>query len=133
MSLMYWTPEIAVGSELIDNQHQSLIERVNQLVAAIEEGREEEEIARLFEFLKEYTQDHFAAEERLMRESGYPECELHAAEHQAFCAKIADLEGRMATEGMTAVLKRDFDETVIDWLFEHICRIDRALGKYLGA
>ena len=133
MSLMYWTPEIAVGSELIDDQHRSLIERVNQLVAAIEEGREEEEIARLFDFLKGYTQDHFAAEERLMHESGYPERERHAAEHQAFCAKIADLERRMAAEGMTAVLKRDFDEAVIDWLFEHICRIDRALGQYLGA
>jgi len=133
MSLMYWTPEIAVGSELIDDQHRSLIERVNRLVAAIEEGREEEEIAQLFEFLKEYTQDHFAAEERLMAETGYPDRENHAAEHQSFCAKIADLERRMAAEGMTAVLKRDFDEAVIDWLFEHICRIDRALGQYLGA
>lgn len=133
MSLMYWTPEIAVGSDLIDNQHRSLIERVNCLVAAIEEGREEEEIARLFDFLKEYTQDHFTAEERLMRDSGYPESEGHAAEHRAFCEKIADLEGRMAAEGMTRVLKRDFDEAVIDWLFDHICRTDRALGKYLGA
>lgn len=133
MSLMYWTPEIAVGSELIDDQHRSLIERVNQLVAAIEEGREEEEIARLFDFLKEYTQDHFAAEERLMHEAGYPERERHIAEHRAFCEKIADLEGRMGAEGMTTVLKRDFDEAVIDWLFDHICRTDRLLGQYLGA
>lgn len=133
MSIMYWTPEIAVGSDLIDNQHRSLIERVNCLVAAIEEGREEEEIARLFDFLKEYTQEHFTAEERLMRDSCYPESEGHAAEHRVFCEKIADLEGRMTAEGMTRVLKRDFDETVIDWLFDHICRTDRALGKYLGA
>ena len=133
MSLMYWTQEIAVGSELIDNQHQALIERVNRLVAAIEEGREDEEIARLFEFLKEYTQDHFTAEERLMHESGYPDREGHAAEHRAFCEKIADLEGRMAAEGMTTVLKRDFDEAVIDWLFDHICRTDRLLGQYLCA
>ncbi len=133
MSLMYWTPEIAVGSELIDLQHRSLIDRVNCLVSAIDEGREDEEIARLFDFLKEYTQDHFAAEERLMAETGYPERERHTAEHRAFCEKIADLEGRMAAEGMTTVLKRDFDEAVIDWLFEHICRVDRLLGKYLGA
>jgi len=133
MTMMYWTPEIAVGVEAIDNQHKALIERINHLVTAIETGREEEEIGRLFEFLKEYTQNHFAAEERLMQDRGYPDKDAHIAEHREFCATLAHLEARMAVEGMTSVLCRGFEDTIIDWLFDHICQRDRAFGKVLGA
>jgi hemerythrin len=133
MTMMYWTPEIAVGVEVIDNQHKALIERVNSLVTAIETGREEEEIGRLFEFLKDYTQTHFAAEERLMRDRTYSEMDAHVAEHREFRATLAQLEARMAVEGMTAVLCRGFEDTIIDWLFDHICQRDRAFGKVLGA
>lgn len=133
MSMMYWTPEIAVGVESIDNQHKALIEQINTLVTAIEANREEEEIGRLFEFLKDYTHDHFTVEEKLMQDTHYPEIDSHIAEHREFCATIAHLEARMATEGMTVVLRNCFDDTIIDWLFDHICQRDRALGKFLGA
>ncbi|OHB25990.1 MAG: hypothetical protein A2X84_13955 [Desulfuromonadaceae bacterium GWC2_58_13] len=133
MSLMYWTPEIAVGVERIDNEHKAMIERVNRLVVAIEEGREEEEIRSLFIFLRDYTQNHFAAEEELMSSIRYPEMDSHIAEHREFRANLDRFEKEIGTEEMTIELRGRFDELIINWLFDHICQRDRALGKFLGA
>jgi len=133
MSVMYWTPEIAVGVERIDDEHKALIERVNRLVAAIEEGREEEEIRSLFLFLRDYTQNHFADEEELMKSKGYPDRDSHIAEHRDFRANLDQFEREIGNEEMPAELRRHFDDLIINWLFDHICQRDRALGKFLGA
>jgi hemerythrin len=132
MSQMYWTPEIAVGVEQIDNEHKALINRVNRLLTAIEEGRDAEEIGGLFDFLHDYTRDHFAAEEKLMNAKGYPEMTGHVDEHRNFCTTLDRFEEEFAREGMTTELRCRFDETIIDWLFDHICQRDRALGKFLA-
>jgi hemerythrin len=130
---MYWTPEIAVGVERIDDEHKALIERVNRLVAAIEAGREEEEIRSLFIFLRDYTQNHFAVEEELMRAHGYPEMDRHIADHQDLRANLDRFEQEIGAEEMTRELRGHFDDLIINWLFDHICQVDRAFGKFLGA
>lgn len=132
---MHWTPELRVGVEEIDAQHRALIDRVNKLVDACAAGRCLAEVEPVMEFLRTYVARHFADEEGLMERSGYPEREGHRREHEGFRRHLEALAGRLAAEGAGAgpELEAELQETVVDWLFDHICIRDRALGKFLGA
>lgn len=129
--VMHWTPELAVGVEEIDAQHRALIERVNHLVDACSAGKCADETAPLLAFLREYVDSHFAAEEDLMERCAFPEREAHRREHREFCQRLDALAAGLATGGEQPQI--ELEEMIIDWLFDHICIRDRALGKFLGA
>ena len=48
-----------------------------------------DEVRRTIAFLGDYVTVHFTAEQKLMRQAGYPEVEHHEAEHAAFLTRAA--------------------------------------------
>lgn len=64
MEKIRWSDNLSVGVELIDEQHKMLIQRLNDMTSAIEESKGPNEIARTLNFLIEYTDFHFSAEEK---------------------------------------------------------------------
>jgi hemerythrin-like metal-binding protein len=80
--------------------------------------------------LAEYTREHFATEEMLMKEFSYPDIEMHRQEH----TKLIDLVNRRSLQqragDVTAAsnLARDLKE----WIFSHIALEDRRLGTFLS-
>ena len=68
-----WTPDLSVGVDLIDEQHKIWFEKADQLFEAGKERRAKEYIIEMFDFLDEYTKQHFKDEEEYMTKIKYPE------------------------------------------------------------
>ena len=87
-----WTPSIAVGHPLIDEQHQELFRRADDLLDAMMKGRAGAEMNQLLAFLRDYCQDHFGTEERLMVMRIYPAVEQHKLAHREFERRLQEIE-----------------------------------------
>jgi hemerythrin len=131
MSLV-WTRDLSVGVESIDVQHQELFRRLNALLVAIGDQRQEQEVLVTLAFLGDYVVSHLADEEQLMREIGYPELPVHLAEHGQLSGAFGRLSTRFARHGIDAVLAKDVESELCDWLVRHVQRTDRALGEWLS-
>ena len=64
-----WTPKLSVGIDLIDGQHKIWFDKANQLFEAGQNGRAKEYILQMFDFLDEYTKQHFADEKSIWQKS----------------------------------------------------------------
>ena len=126
-----WSPQLAVGVELIDTQHRELFRRVDRFVRAISEGAPSAETMYLLGFLGEYVVTHFSDEEALMAERAYPGAGAHATEHARFVATFQQLRNEFARVGVTPSLAEAVEREVCRWLFAHVGGTDRALGEFV--
>jgi hemerythrin len=127
-----WTTALSIGVPELDGQHEELFRRVDRLLDAML-VHDRSEAVRLLAFLETHVRDHFAAEERVMHETSYPDAEQHVAEHAAFTAAIAALVGALAERGPSAWLVLRLEREVTGWVRDHIYSTDLALGRYLVA
>jgi hemerythrin len=130
MTPVAWTPALAVGHPEIDAQHQELFRRVARLLEAMLSG-DCTEVGPLFEFLGSYVVDHFAAEEVLMRESGFPGYNVHRAVHERFVRDFEALRQLHVTSGANAAVAIKAQTWLVQWLKNHIASIDQQLGRHL--
>lgn len=126
-----WTPNLAVGHALIDEQHQELFRRADELIDAMMNGRAAAEMEELLVFLREYCRDHFGAEERLMVSRRYPLLESHRMAHREFERRFAEIEQGMAAKGATAQVVLDTKDLIRGWLVNHIGTVDTKLSAFL--
>ncbi|HEY7746514.1 MAG TPA: hemerythrin family protein [Desulfuromonadales bacterium] len=126
-----WTESLAVGHPSIDDQHRELIDRFRDLLLACKAGKGKEKVAELFGFLDAYVTSHFSAEEKLMAEQGYPGLLEHKSQHAWLAAKLAELKGTLLADGPTFHLVVEANQTLLNWIVEHIRSTDVRFGKYL--
>ncbi len=126
-----WTDDLSIGVDEIDNQHKELIRRIDHLLDACSKGKGREEVGEVINFLEEYIITHFNAEEGIQKKNSYPGYQAHKALHDAFKKSFAELKKRFETEGAGLSLVLLTNKTVVDWLINHIWKIDKALGDFL--
>lgn len=121
-----------VGIALIDDQHRQIIERVNQIAGAVATGAKKETLKEILEDMLLFVCEHFAVEERLMAEHGYPDMEGHIQEHLKMYQQLNNLvktvlrtTGRDKAALVSAYLS--------DWAERHILLADKELGGFLAA
>jgi hemerythrin len=126
-------PALLTGVDEIDAQHRELFQRINALLEASRSRRSGQEVIRILEFLGGYVIDHFAAEDRIMETTGYPNIEGHRAEHRQFVKELEILRHELKSEGPTTLFVIRVGNRVTQWLREHIYRTDRTLADWLRA
>jgi len=126
-----WRDSLSVGVAEIDHQHKLLFGKFNALLAAWVEGKGTHEVTQLFKFLDTYLINHFAEEEHLMREIGFPEAYHHSLAHQAFARQVAALKSQLRHEGPTTELVTSASMIMTKWLIKHISSMDRAIGLFI--
>lgn len=126
-----WNSSLATGVAEIDNQHQELIKRINNLLDAMHEGNGKETIEKVISFLDEYVIIHFGTEEKYMAQYNYPEYSSHKEQHQSFIAYFNDLKKELVRVGPTSVLVIQAQRKLSEWWENHISMIDKELGGYL--
>ncbi len=127
-----WRDDLSLGVEQIDDQHKELLARFDMLLAACKQGKGSEEVLHLLSFLDEYVVKHFGDEEVLQRQSKFPGYESHHREHETFIERIAELKGRMRSEGGVQIDHvLDTNKLLLDWLIRHISVRDREVGRHL--
>lgn len=132
-----WTPDLSVGVDLIDNQHQELFKRINALRAAMSQGKGKLEIGKTLTFLEDYVVEHFTTEERHMRVHDYAAYPAHKAEHAAFVKEFLEFKKRfeaLESQGaITSFATIEIQRRLVDWLLNHIGKVDKALGTFLSS
>lgn len=124
-----WKEKYALGIHEIDAQHQSLVNLINKLFAAMQSGAGRDLLEETLAGLIDYTQRHFMTEEMLMSNYDYPELDLHKQEHWKFCEEITSFQEEFQT-GNTG-LSIQLITFLRNWLDDHICRTDQRYGDFL--
>ncbi len=125
-----WTDDLAIGVDMIDQQHKIWFEKADQLFEAGKKGKAREYISQMLQFLDEYTKLHFSEEEKYMLEINYPEYGRQKELHTAFIAELAKLKSEFEKSGGNIVVIIGANQMVIKWLTSHIALEDKKIGAY---
>ena len=126
-----WTPDLATGDTVIDNQHKQLFSMVNTLFDAYQNGKERQEVEKTIEFLVEYTVKHFADEEALQKKHAYPEYHAHKQLHADFKESVRELAAKMSQEGPTENFVIEVCTIIGEWLFRHVKDEDSKMAAHM--
>ena len=131
MKQIEWDNSFEIGVQLLDEHHQTLLKRLNDVSKAVDEHQGEREITRTLKFLSDYTQFHFSAEEEKMKAADYPGLEKQIEEHKKFLVVLEKLEEDFRDEDATKALSESLNTFLFTWLIHHIKEVDAQFGVYL--
>jgi hemerythrin len=129
MAHVQWKDRYNVNYKDIDDQHKNLVGILNDLIDLVSERGDSSLVGPIFHRLFEYTQVHFAYEERFMRKARYVGGLAHKAEHQGFIQKLLELNQRydpgnpMLLEETLAFLQQ--------WYLNHITDMDMKYAPFM--
>lgn len=135
MPTIAWDDSIAVGNTLIDQQHQQLFRAINDLDQAIHgTAPDTDKVFQSLLFLIDYTRNHFAEEEGLMAECGYPGLEAHRAQHARLTQKLNDLSHLISRySARDPLIAEELGAFLTgEWLRTHVIESDHQLIPYLA-
>jgi hemerythrin len=132
MAKIEWDDSLSVGVGLIDEQHKMLIQKLQDLSDAINEGREFNKIMKTLDFMIDYTDFHFSEEEKRMSEHGYPGLEDQQNQHGQFKVTLNHILEDFKEEGPTKALATSINVFLVNWLISHIKGTDLKLGKFFA-
>jgi hemerythrin-like metal-binding protein len=124
-----WCDTFLTGVREIDEQHEKLTAMINELYYAYMDGKDKDVLSSIIAGVSDYTSYHFAAEERLMHDSGYPLSAEHKKEHQEFIEKSIDF--LIAHTRDEAELTSEVLDYLTTWWITHIKGTDRKLTVFL--
>lgn len=131
MEWIHWDKVLATGHVILDTDHEHLVALFNQLATSVKERKGKLVCADLLYKIIQHAQIHFAFEEQLMAEQGYPKADQHTAEH-----------ARMVKQAVRYMVKFEADAPGShiplihfpeDWLTFHILSADKELAEFLSA
>jgi hemerythrin len=116
MAYLHWSSDLDTGIDVIDKQHQRIVDYLNELSIANESG-DKAATGRVLGELVDYTLTHFAFEEELQERANYPFLKAHRRVHEIFTRRIAEFQRRAAAgENVTPELL----SMLKIWLVNHI-------------
>ena len=123
---------LETGNQEIDGQHKELIARVNKLTEECQPGKEKNVAVQTLDFLMDYTEVHFADEEKLQQEAGYDKYQQHKEQHDMFKKSVDELRQMLEEEeGPTDAFVAAVNKNVGQWLVNHIQGWDKAVAEFV--
>lgn len=132
--VIQWDPSLEIGHPEIDAQHREIFDWVGRFVEAIRKNRDYPHVHGIIAFLDDYAAKHFETEERFMAEKNYPFLQLQKDEHRRFASYLKSFAEEI---GKDMPARRNFlffrvQIFLIDWLVDHIAKLDGHFGKFLN-
>ncbi|WP_285907080.1 bacteriohemerythrin [Pseudodesulfovibrio pelocollis] len=128
-----WNDENSVGVASIDEQHKQLVAITNNLFQAIVRDAGVEVIFGILDEMARYADLHFAHEEALLTEYGFPTdmLERHIGEHRDLTGKVHDFIRRARQNN--DLIDLEVYDFLRDWMTDHLQRTDRTYADFLCA
>jgi hemerythrin len=130
MAIMSWIDAYSVGIAEIDQQHKKLIGLINALHDAMAQGQAKAVIGKVLGDLISYCSSHFATEERLFDQHGYPDTADHKDKHRKMTAKVLALQEQF--QQGKATITFDVMDFLQQWLDKHILGTDKKYSSFLN-
>lgn len=128
MAEVAWSEKLCVGIQQVDDEHQMLVQVLNQLDEAMRTGKGTKVMSEILAQLIMYTQDHFISEEKLMAECDYPKIKLHQSQHRQLVEKVVKLQQKFENSGKR--ITKEMMEFLTYWLTNHILQDDKTFAAY---
>lgn len=126
---IHWDRKLEIGDTMIDTEHRMLIMLFKKLDIAIKTGQSPDAIRLVIVEVKKFAEFHFASEENLMREVGYPEFARHEAIHSGLLSQLEVLISRI-------FYRREYPDDLLfflnSWTITHIGREDKKLSDFVA-
>lgn len=130
MAFFPWRDEYSVGVKCLDEQHRSLVGILNRLYEAMQAGEGREALGEVLSSLVDYTKNHFATEESLMRRHGFPEYRHHKAKHEKMTQHVLTLAAKYESGEISNPIQ--ITNFLKDWLGKHILKTDKLYQPFLN-
>ena len=114
----------------IEQQHRELVNLLNGLTVAVKNHEPKDDIYLIINEVIAYTEEHFADEERLMVQSGYPEMERHKTMHKELTKDACRLNDKLHYLGEDG-FREWFNRWPLGRALAHIQYADKQLEDYL--
>ncbi|MBD3661879.1 MAG: hemerythrin family protein [Arenibacter algicola] len=114
-----WTEDMSVGCEALDNDHKVLVQALNDYIDAMENDEGVFVTDGIFSVLVDYTNYHFAREEKIMEAAGYDDLETHKKAHEGLKEQLLDCRTRFMLNP-NSELEEEVREFLYNWLQTHI-------------
>ena len=128
-------PELIIGIDEIDKQHEALFDHLDLLHDYVRRGQSRSAISGTLRFLESYVIEHFDNEARYMKQYRYPEMLQHKAEHETFLKDVTAFREKYISltsqNEMTTFLGLDIVRRLNDWLNNHVLTVDTKLAAFL--
>ncbi len=126
---LVWKAQYALGHDTIDQQHRQIVAILNRLYESIRESTEEDQTGPILDDLCQYADTHFAYEEAVMAEIGYPDLAAHRRRHAEWKPEAQRFRARFERDG--GAVGHDIFVMVRKWWLGHIQGEDRLFVPYL--
>ena len=124
-----FTEEYMTGIPLVDAEHRELFRLVGQANEMVRLGIDEsdfDQIKKILEGLKTYSEEHFRDEEEYMESIQYAGLEAQKRAHCAFMNKLQELDFEKIQKNMQRNLEK-LVEFLMQWLINHILYLDKKI------
>jgi hemerythrin-like metal-binding protein len=132
MDAFVWDERFVTGIDIVDRQHHHLVDMVNLVGNMLLGGGNvsEKTLQELFKQLADYAVQHFADEERLMKEASLDprHADLHKQHHQEFVQQVVAMWKSRATMKNPAEVLHGF---LAAWLTFHILSEDQDMAQQI--
>lgn len=135
MPLLDWKDSYSVGNEAVDHEHRELIDLINTLHEELAGGSGTRAAAAIFGDIYKGISNHFALEEKFMREHGYDQLAEHKGDHERLLDELRDI----MDDYDESASSRDHDaadtqlsERLGTWFTRHFQTHDARLHSRLG-
>lgn len=123
-----WTSSLRIGITRFDLEHRHMVDLLNQLHTLMVVKRDRVAADQLTDLLLQATRAHFASEEALLGDLGYPALETHTHEHSNLIDELRDLQRQFKAGTISALAMPTF---LRKWLLGHIESHDRRYVEFL--
>jgi hemerythrin len=122
-----WNASLETGIPDIDAQHKQLIDKMNELIKAIQGNQDQATIQRIVSSLSSIANLHFGYEETCMNRYRCPIAEKNKMLHSLFTRNFSEIRRELLLSGSSPELKTRIEKDLLDWFGTHIKGIDTQL------
>jgi len=123
MSHFVWQQQYEMGNDLIDKEHKDLFDLAEILVSS----RTKKQLLQNIEPLYQHVEEHFTAEEVLMKKLNYHAYAEHNKEHKMMLKQLTDMNHKINDDNWNQNEVQDF---VAEW-GRHIIHSDMSFNAYM--
>jgi hemerythrin len=126
---LLWRSQFSVGNDLIDSDHQYLLEIINKAEVSLK-AVNAAELSGLLDALGKYAKSHFEREELLARAVGYPKADQLNLSHNLLTDQMTKFRDKLG-DTWTQASVTEFTAFLRDWLINHVIKEDMLMKPWL--
>ncbi|WP_345990500.1 hemerythrin family protein [Sulfurimonas sp. HSL1-2] len=122
----------SIAFEEMNTVHAEEVEQLNHIETLLDTGAQETALSAALEALFFHTREHFANEEQLMREVGFPAYEMHKAEHDRALNEFQLVMMEWRNREDDEIIRNYICVDTPLWLQQHIATMDTVTANFIA-